>query len=372
MDMYVHVFSILGIYSFFTFKLINVKVLKFIFCVSIILIISSLISSTIVLKQDLFSSLIATQHIFKTFSVFYLYVLIKKNRINFTKIFKFLIKIIWFYTLFIIYMSITDFSFVFKSSISGDELLITANKLQKDLLYFGQLYFFAKYLFSKKSINLLYIILIFCSTQLYDIQRGDIIFLISTLLISVFLFKRYISVHTLFSIGLISTLFICILTFSAISENITEKFNQFSLVFSADEKIDDPSIFVRLSEISFAIEGFSEHPYTGHGLIRGSKKSELIGDIYFYPADIGLVGVMYSFGIIGLCVFLLFLRKIYLIDRFGLNFVNLGFYLYLIYSLLYTFKDGQVIFEPTRFLLCYLLIHLTDNVANKKSTNIKL
>ena len=67
----------------------------------------------------------------------------------------FLIKVMWIYTLFIVFASLTDFSFVFKSPVSGNELLITANKFQKDLLYFGQIYYLAKYLTSKKSINLL-------------------------------------------------------------------------------------------------------------------------------------------------------------------------------------------------------------------------
>ncbi len=365
-DICIQIFSLLGLFSFVLFRLYRRVVVRFIFIALMTLILTSVLSSNLFLNQDLLSSLIATQHIFKGFSVIYLYYLIEKKKINIDKILMLLIKVMWIYTLFIVFASLTDFSFVFKSPISGNELLITANKFQKDLLYFGQIYFLAKYLTSKKSINLFYISIIFISTQLYDIQRGDIIFLILTFLITIYLFRRYFSAIRIISLGFISTFIIGILAFSEISDDIFQKFNQATLVFSDEKIIQDPSIFVRLNEAVFALDGFSNHPFTGNGLIRGSKKAELIGDIYFYPADIGIVGVMYSFGIIGLYMLIKFFRKIYVIDRFKLNFVSLGLYLYLIYSFLYSIKDGQIIFQPARFLLCYLIIYTAIKLNNIK------
>lgn len=366
-DIYIQIFSLLGLLNFVLFRLYKKLVVRFVFIVIMTLILTSVLSSNLFLNQDLLSSLIATQHVFKGFSVIYIYYLIEKKKINIDKILMFLIKVMWIYTLFIVFASLTDFSFVFKSPVSGNELLITANKFQKDLLYFGQIYYLAKYLTSKKSINLFYISIIFISTQLYDIQRGDIIFLILTFFITIYLFRRYFSAFRIISLGFASTFIIGILAFSEISEDIFQKFNQATLVFSDEKIIQDPSIFVRLNEAVFALDGFSNHPFTGNGLIRGSKKTELIGDIYFYPADIGIIGVMYSFGIIGLYMLIKFFRKIYVIDRFKLNFISLGLYLYLIYSFLYSIKDGQIIFQPARFLLCYLLIYTAIKLNNIKS-----
>ena len=365
-DIYIQIFSLLGLLSFVLFKLYKKVVVRFVFIAVMTLILTSVLSSNLFLNQDLLSSLIATQHVFKGFSVIYIYYLIEKKKINIDKIIMLLINVMWIYTLFIVFASLTDFSFVFKSPVSGNELLITANKFQKDLLYFGQIYFLAKYLTSKKSINLFYISIIFISTQLYDIQRGDIIFLILTFFVTIYLFRRYFSAFRIISLGFVSTFIIGILAFSEISEDIFQKFNQATLVFSDEKIIQDPSIFVRLNEAVFALDGFSNHPFTGNGLIRGSKKTELIGDIYFYPADIGIIGVMYSFGIIGLYMLIKFFRKIYVIDRFKLNFVSLGLYLYLIYSFLYSIKDGQIIFQPARFLLCYLIIYTAIKLNNIK------
>ena len=366
-DIYIQIFSLLGLLNFVLFRLYKKLVVRFVFIAVMTLILTSVLSSNLFLNQDLLSSLIATQHVFKGFSVIYIYYLIEKKKINIDKILMFLIKVMWIYTLFIVFASLTDFSFVFKSPVSGNELLITANKFQKDLLYFGQIYYLAKYLTSKKSINLFNISIIFISTQLYDIQRGDIIFLILTFFITIYLFRRYFSAFRIISLGFASTFIIGILAFSEISEDIFQKFNQATLVFSDEKIIQDPSIFVRLNEAVFALDGFSNHPFTGNGLIRGSKKTELIGDIYFYPADIGIIGVMYSFGIIGLYMLIKFFRKIYVIDRFKLNFISLGLYLYLIYSFLYSIKDGQIIFQPARFLLCYLLIYTAIKLNNIKS-----
>ena len=140
-DIYIQIFSLLGLLNFVLFRLYKKLVVRFVFIAVMTLILTSVLSSNLFLNQDLLSSLIATQHVFKGFSVIYIYYLIEKKKINIDKILMFLIKVMWIYTLFIVFASLTDFSFVFKSPVSGNELLITANKFQKDLLYFGQIYY---------------------------------------------------------------------------------------------------------------------------------------------------------------------------------------------------------------------------------------
>lgn len=374
-DLYIHVFSFLGIVSFFSSKLYRNGILRFTFFTILALILSSIFSSVLILKQDVFSSVVAIQHIFKGFSILYIFKLFTSNRIDIYLIFRNLITTIWIFTIILTIASLTHYSFTFLSPISGKQLVITANKYSKDLLYFGEFYFLAKYFHSNKSINLLFLTLIFISTQLYDIQRGDLIFFSVTFFISLILFRKKVSTQKIYFLlpifVLVAFLFI---NNSDSSNKLKDKFSQLAMVFDEEQsgKIDDASIFVRLREIDFALVGFVKHPISGNGMIRSSKQQQLIGDIYFYPADIGMYGVLYTFGLIGIYFFVQFIRRLFKFKFSKLNFLSSGLFLFLVYSIFYSFKDGSVIFNPTQFLFCYLVIHLLDNNNNNNIYKIKV
>ena len=373
-DIYIHLFSLIGIFIFFIFKLFRNSVLRFIFFSISTLIFSSILSSVLIIKQDFFSSIIAIQHIFKGFSLIFIFYLYASKKIELNIIFKNLMYFIWIFTTFLTIASLTKFSFTYLSPISGKQLVITANKYSKDILYFGELFFLAKYYFTNKSINLIYLVAIFISTQLYDIQRGDLIFFSLTFLISLYLFRKKVSSSKIYFllpiVFLIGFLFV---KNSDSSTKISQKFTQLAMVFDEEEsgKIDDASIFVRLREIEFALVGFSKHPISGNGLIRSSKQENLLGKIYFYPSDIGIYGILYTFGLIGIFIFIVFVRKLFHFKFSRFNILSSGLFLFLIYSILYSLKDGIVIFNPTQFLFCYLIIYLIDNQNYKSNIHAK-
>jgi hypothetical protein len=149
---------------------------------------------------------------------------------------------------------------------------------------------------------------------------------------------------------------------SETSNKITDKFTQMKMAFNSEEtgKIDDASIFVRLREIDFAVSGFMENPISGKGLIRSSKQKDIIGDIYFFPGDIGIYGILFTFGIVGILVFLYYIRWIVKIKYTQLNLIFSGFYIYSIYSLMFTLKDGFIMLSPTQFIFCIMLIKLSQ------------
>jgi hypothetical protein len=373
-DLYIHVFSILGFISFFNSNINKNKILRFTFFTIVTLICSSIISSILFVKQDFLSSVIAIQHIFKGFSIIYIYKLFIDKKIDIYKIFRYLIISIWFFTAILTVASLTKFAFTFLSPISGKQLVITANKYSKDLLYLGEFYFLAKYFHSNRSINLIFLSIIFISTQLYDIQRGDLIFFSATFFISLILFRKKISTQKIYFLLpifiLVGFLFI---NNSSSSSKINEKFTQLAMVFDEEEsgKIDDASIFIRLREIEFALVGFVKHPISGNGIIRSSKQQQLLGDIYFYPADIGMYGVLYTFGIIGFFLFLLFIRRLFYFKFSELNYLSAGLFLFLVYSIFYSIKDGSVIFNPTQYLFCYIIIYLISSKSYRKNKNVQ-
>ena len=371
-DIYIHIFSLLGFISFFTSKLYKHSILKFTFLTVTTLLLLSISSSVLYLKQDVFSAIIATQYLIKGFSIIYIYKLYISRKIDLDKIFKYLITTIWIFTVFLVIATLTQFSFTFISPISGQQLEITASKYSKDLLYFGEFYFLAKYFQSNRSINLIYLLVIFISTQLADIQRGDIIFFSATFFISLILFrKKAATVKIYFLLPIFILLGFLFINYSSSSDIFKDKFTQLAMVFDAKESdnINDPSIFVRLKEIQFALNGFFDHPITGNGLIRSSKKAELIGDVYFYPVDAGMFGVLYTFGLAGIYFYFLLIRRLLLFKFSDLNTLSAGLFLFLVYNVLYSFKDGELIFNISKFLFCYMVIYLIVNYNDKSRIN---
>ena len=374
-DLFIQFFSILGIFTIVKYKYYNQDKIKYIILIITILIISSFLSSVYYLKQDSFSALIATQHLFKGFSVFYFIQNFKSNKIDLKFVFKNLIKLVWLFTIFLTFASLTKFAFTFTSPISGNKILITANKYAINILYFGEMYFLAKYFKTGKFLNLFYLGLIFTSTQLYDIQRGDIIFMFAILTICLFLYRKSFSAIKIYLIAPIF-LVLVIISFnnSETGNKITNKFTQMMMAFNSEEsgKIDDASIFVRLREIEFAVSGFLENPISGKGLIRSSKQKDLIGDIYFYPADIGIYGILYTFGLIGIVVYAYYIIWVVKIKFLQLNMIFSGFYIYSIYTLMYTIKDGFIMLSPTQFIFCIMLIKLSQDYSLENRNHVAI
>ncbi len=373
-DLFLQLFSIYGVFLFFSKKLYLDKNIRLSFTVTLILISSSIISSYFNLHQDIFSGIIASQHIFKSFSVITIYYWVASNKIQINFVFKSLVRICWIYTIILSVASLTGYSFTFISPLSGKELIVTANKYSKDILFLVQFYYIVLYFSSSKLINLLKFSLIFISTQLYDIQRGDMIFLSLTLVFSLIIYrKKKSTLKFLALLPLFLVLVYIILGNNTEKSRLSEKFSQLTLVLDDEGKgkIEDASIFVRLNEIKIGLEGFFDHPISGNGLIRSSKQEELIGNVYFYPVDIGVYGVLYSFGIIGILIFIyIFLRIITLKNKL-LNVLQNTFFIFAFFILIYTFKDGYIIYNPSQILLCFLLINIL-NFNNLKNNDSRL
>ena len=380
-DIFILLISILGVYYFRAYNMFKVKLYSRFFLLISVLFIISIVASYLAYHQDLISGLIASQKIFKAYSIFVIIQWHKQEKLNFNKIIDKLIILCGFYTIFIAYASVTEFSFVRESALSSDELVVTANKYSKDLLLFGEFFFLAKYFRSGKLINLLYVSIIFAVTQIYDIQRGDIIFFAATLFIAIFLYgnKKLIVRLLLIMPAAIITFFV-FLGSSELMTTLTSKFSQLFMLFGSSQElsaISDASIFVRLQELEFALKGFIENPIFGNGLFRSSIKEELFGDLYFFPADVGIVGVLYCYGIIG---GLLFCYLVYLLfkERIGnLNQNSVTLYLYLVFSVFNSVKDGSLILKPTQFLFLFLVMILLKKEKiplpkNKPSINPNL
>ena len=332
----------------------------------------SVFSSMLNRNQDFFSAIIAAQNIFKCFSVFYFFDWIVKEKVDLNAVLRKLNKIIYFYVLLIVYMSLSKSTFVFTSPLSGNELLVSAAKMDKSIIFFAVIHYLVKFFIQGGIWSLFLSFTFFLSTQLYDIQRGDIIFIFLLALIIWYTYRQFYGGNlTLLFLPLFSIVFILILG-SVDYTLVSQKFGQMMLLFEANDssKISDPSIFVRLSEWDYAKKGFLEHPVFGNGLIRASQQVKLLDVDYFYPSDVGLMGILYCFGLIGIFIFLYLSFRVFK-SRPDKNLVLLSSIFYFcIFLIISSFKDGSVLYFPALlvFLLVILLFKKKHAIISKEES----
>lgn len=167
----------------------------------------------------------------------------------------------------------------------------------------------------------LYALVITLTNHLYDLQRYALLMFI--FMFAIILIDRY---RTRFNILLIFMLFtasIFALRLIGLSQDS----------YALDAIMRDSSLVARLNEIEFALRSFKAKPFIGHGLYMPSYADNILHGEYFYPTDVGVFGVLFSGGGLGLLFLILQYKLLYRIwcSRFDLNYhfviVFLGFML---------------------------------------------
>ncbi len=199
------------------------------------------------------------------------------------------------------------------SQLTGDEKFARLTedrgvrfKFQKFFITFGSIYYFIKYSMHKKTVDLL-ILFAFLTYVFFVIQgRTYILLLIGTFLLYYYL--NY-SLKKFFLILLKIFLFVLfvIVVIQVIMPGYIEKMvNLFAQMFSVlgGEKSDDASANARIWQSLIVFNYFASHIssiWFGTGKVSkhwNDGYESIFG--YFYPSDIGLIGGVFLYGVLGL------------------------------------------------------------------------
>ena len=340
----------------YNFKLIfNNALLRFI----LILILISIISSIIIYNQSLVSSVVANSYLISSFAITFIAIWIENKSVDFLKLMRYIIRFAWVFSFIIIIFSVFDLNFNTQSAVSGIVEARGANKLSTNIIYLAFFNYFFEFNKTRNIRYLAYSFWFFMTTQLADIQRGDIVFLVATIFIYIF-YSRKFKALAIFIFSIFSSLIITSINFFFSESLITEKFIQFLYFFQPSNYnlIEDAGLLMRLSEILFAIPYIIKSPFFGNGLIRSSNNEIYFDNAYFYVGDIGIIGIIFTFGVIGL-IYLIFLIvksiRLYLMVH-QLRLKDYGVSLFLIFFSLYGIKNGVSVYNPFIMLFCFLIV----------------
>jgi len=361
---------ILGI-SVFGF-IVNFKVILKIVWFKVIGIITliSMLSAYVNFNQSFLSSLIANSNLINGFALSFVFIWVKQGKVNFFTLLKWVITFTWLYSIVLFFMSFYDVNFEVISQVDGRVDYRGANKLSKHLIFLVIFFYFDLFRRLKKYKYLCYCLWFLVVTQFYDIQRGDIIFLVAVITIFSLINSKFKGI-ALFGLSFLGIVSLSVLNYTFSDSLVGEKFVQMGYFFQPDKwkLITDSSVGARLNEIRFALSYIFESPFFGNGLIRSSNYSSYFGDEYFYIHDIGLFGIYFSFGLVGLIYYIFTVVKAFglqqvvvrdKINVFGLN-------LFLLFFTLYSIKSGVSVYLPFIMLFCFFSINFISDYEKPKT-----
>lgn len=202
--------------------------------------------------------------------------------------------------------------------------------------------------------------------------------LLSILIVYFFLLSRWLSFSRkiIFSTLLMGGFFILgLLAYFFALDTFVILLNKFMdaihVVMTGSEGAD-VSANARIHEVDIAIPLINKNLLIGNGLISnqwGDGYKGIFG--YFYPSDIGLIGVVYAYGIIGFMLFLwqftFALRYAYKIPNYSFKYSDFGnalkgFLLYIFISSIFT---GKFVFSVEQSLLVIAILYCVSKEKSK-------
>lgn len=330
--------------------------------------------------QPLIYGLLAQRSFFLCISALFLFHALKTGYINLRNVERALIGISWTCLLCYILVNLSvnpapfkETGFVGYNSLKGGYLF----RFNMTLIVFATFYYFISLLKSFNKLHALYFLLFFGYILLI---RQDRTIVLTTLIgLAILIFKNTSFRRGFFSTSMIVAGLILVLgTTYFLNENF---FNQIGQLYAnsihvvmnlgADEIVKGNGN-VRISEAQIAADGFLASPFVGQGVL--SKQfnggfSSIYG--HFYPADVGILGVLFLYGIIG--VGMVF-YQIILMFRYGYaikkdqHILLMASLFFLIQFLLNSVTDGRVVLRSSVSLTFLALLYF--NFYQQKQSSI--
>lgn len=331
----------------------------------------SFANSHFVLKQSVFSALIANLEVFHIGTALFLLFLLEKIEIKKINIQPLFFKVILFVVIVQIVLKLFHVSFNYTSFFTGSLQLFEARKLNRNIPNLGIFLFLALYL-SKGNIQYFFLtVLCLIDSHLFDIKRS--VFMVSLFVIFL-MFLKYIKKKTTFA--LLATTIVIVILFILIGINnqfIEHSISDLSEAFKIFEmdrsQVSDISTAVRIDQILFTVRETANHFIFGNGIPRAFEKQDII-DEYFYIADIGIFGIYYAFGLLGIVFYLFQLNYSFKKQKTNSAVISNGLSFFLIFIVLLSLTNAMSIMKPNVFLSILILISYFEkaNFSNHRRT----
>jgi len=200
----------------------------------------------------------------------------------------------------------SEYEIIISSFDGSTEYIYSVYSLSSAFIVWTGFVYLAKYKNSNK--RLVKALLFISYPILFYNARSYSIILIITLAIFIYkeLEKHLRLKGALLLFGLFNILFVSYLISPTIKTFFDDKSDLFAdgiNIIDSSKEVEDISANVRALEVGIALPYIEEYYLFGTGVLNTSGKKENLEE-WFFPNDIGLIGVIFNYGLIGMAVFM--------------------------------------------------------------------
>ena len=320
--------------------------------------VQSVMATHYVYGQSIREGLVASSGLLGVGIGLLVYFVMLRYRVGLERLFKATSWIAWIYFVILAALFIMGTTFT-----NAEEEVFGVESMRKGLINFVACYYLLRFFQEEQWRFLFYNILLFSANEWQDFQR--IMFFLYILCFAIVLFqfrRRSIGARILIGIFILLPILSVILPTTDFGQQALEKFNQAFELFDSDkEQYTDSSVNARIKETDYALERIQQYPLTGTGRMKRSNIETYTGLSYFFVNDIGVIGILFCFGIPGILILFWQFRYWwinYVKSRFREYSLSSGAKLYMILILLHTIFSGLTIFTPAEFMLMMAFIEV--------------
>lgn len=265
--------------------------------------------SNLIFDQSFLKGLIANFNHWGFLIVVYIFYFFKRNRNGVFLLESSIIRLGWISVIIIFPMKIfyPDLEYIVNSfDGSSENVFSVKNSLSSPFIVWSGFIYFVKYKYSKNLSFLLYCILLISYPVIFFNARSYMIALLIFFTIHKLEGFNSRTLLNFFSIFLVVfLLFITSLFISSFQTFFLNKFYLFSegVLGIFGQTTEDLSVTFRSIQLVDAFKFIEEYYILGVGTLDSFITKKYISD-YFHPSDIGLIGVIFNYGILGMLILL--------------------------------------------------------------------
>jgi hypothetical protein len=359
-------FSLLGYGLLLVFYRQFPRPLRIFSLLFLLLFLQSVLATHYVYGQSIREGLVASSALLSVGMGLLVYFVMLRYQVGLTRLFRTTSLMAWIYlaALAMLFVSGTTFT-------NTEEEVFGVESMRKGLINFAACYYLLRFFQEGHWRFLLFNLLLFSANEWQDFQR--IMFFLFMLCFAVALYqfrRKSTGARMLIGIFILLPILAIVIPTTDFGQQALNKFSQaFELFDTEKEQFTDSSVMARIKETEYAMEGIQKYPLTGTGRMKRSNIETYTGLSYFFVNDIGIIGILFCFGALGIVILLWqfgYWWINYYKGRFRSTPLTAGAKLYMLMMLLHTVFSGLSLFTPAEFMVMLAFIELEkfEQLAN--------
>ena len=333
---------------------------RWVLCFFIMGLVSNYTSMTFY-KQSFVDGIVASLNFYMVFGLIPLTIIINHIKLKEKSFERVIVVLMWLNLLIKVFILAFHIKYSFTSYFTGSEKGLDGRSFPGNLISLGIFYYFIKYIRTKNIRYGLFSVLFLLGPNIFEFQRMD--FAVAGLIMMFLLFKDFKKNAGIIATSIVIIILIIVIALQFFYQYLAPYFSYFEealKIFDDQSHVNDSSTAARVVQYQYFLSRAFENPIFGLGIPRpGAKAAVFAGGQPFNYADMGILGIYFTHGVIGVIVFIFqlnYVKKLYAqVKNSGL--IVLCLYFYMAYLAIWSLGTGYIFHYAHLFITLIVFIN---------------